>query len=102
MPKITRFFGFGAAFSVVMGGIFLLLWTAMVNKADIYIGILERDSDQIHAAWWFESDAGFATTDQFEWRYRVFTEGGHFRLVNVNAASREQTLAASKRWLEKN
>ena len=34
MPKITRFFGFGAAFSIVMGGIFLLLWTSMVNKAD--------------------------------------------------------------------
>ncbi len=72
-----------------------------IDQTPIYIGILERDSDQIHAAWWFESDNGFATNDQFEWRYRVFTEGGHFRLVNVNAASREQVLAASKRWLEK-
>ena len=38
MPKITRFFGFGAAFSGVMGGIFLLLWTSMVNKADAAFG----------------------------------------------------------------
>ncbi len=34
MPQTTRFFGFGAAFSVVMGSIFLVLWTSMVNKAD--------------------------------------------------------------------
>ena len=73
-----------------------------LGKTDIYMGILERDGDKIYAAWWFESDDGFATIDQFEWRYRVFTEGVHFRLVNVNAANREQTLAATKRWLNKN
>jgi exosortase N len=72
-----------------------------VGQTSIYIGILEGDGDHIHAAWWFESDDGFATIDQFSWRYRVFTEGAHFRLVNVNAASREQALAAAKRWLDK-
>ncbi len=71
-----------------------------VGQTTIYIGILERDGDQIHAAWWFESDDGFATIDQFKWRYRFFTEGSHFRLVNINAASREQALAAAKWWLE--
>jgi exosortase N len=71
-----------------------------IGEIPVYIGILQRDTDQIHAVWWFESD-NFATSDQMAWRYRVFTEGASFRLVNVNAASREQALAASKRWLKR-
>jgi exosortase N len=71
-----------------------------VGKIPVYIGVLQRDTDQIHAVWWFESDK-FATNDQVSWRYRAYTEGSLFRLVNVNAASRERALAAAKRWLEK-
>jgi exosortase N len=69
-----------------------------IGETPIYIGILQRDTDQIHATWWFESDR-FATNDQISWRYRFFTEGSSFRLVNVNAATRERVLAASKQWL---
>jgi exosortase N len=70
-----------------------------IGKIPVYIGILQRNTDQIHAVWWFESD-NFATSDQIAWRYRAFTEESSFRLVNVNAASREQALAAAKQWLE--
>jgi exosortase N len=70
----------------------------MIGKTPVYIGILQRDTDQIHAVWWFESDS-FATSDQIAWRYRAFTEGASFRLVNVNAVSRERALAAAKQWL---
>jgi exosortase N len=69
-----------------------------IGNTPVYIGILQRDTDQIHAVWWFESD-NFATNDQIEWRFRAFTEGSSFRVVNVNAASRERALAAAKRWL---
>jgi exosortase N len=72
---------------------------AQIGEIPVYIGILQRDTDQIHAVWWFESD-NLATNDQIEWRFRAYTEGSYFRLVNVNAASRERALAASKRWLE--
>ena len=71
-----------------------------MGETPIYIGILQRDTDQIHATWWFESD-NFATNDQIEWRYRFFTEGSSFRLVNVNAASRERVLTATRLWLKK-
>ena len=71
-----------------------------IGETPIYIGILQRDTDQIYATWWFESD-NFATNDQIEWRYRFFTEGSSFRLVNVNAASRERVLAATRLWLKK-
>ena len=71
-----------------------------MGEIPIYIGILQRDTDQIHATWWFESD-NFATNDQIEWRYRFFTEGSSFRLVNVNAASRERVLTATRLWLKK-
>jgi exosortase N len=72
----------------------------MIGNSSVYIGVLQRDNDQIHAIWWFESD-NFATSDQIAWRYRAFTEGAHFRLVNVNAASKEEALEAAKRWLRK-
>jgi exosortase N len=71
-----------------------------IGKIPVYIGILQRDTDQIYAVWWFESD-NFATNDQISWRYRAYTEGSSFRLVNVNAASRERVLAVAKRWLKK-
>ncbi len=70
----------------------------MIGETAVYIGVLQRDTDQIYAVWWFESDS-FATSDQIEWRFRAFTEGSSFRLVNVNAASRERVLATAKRWL---
>ena len=72
----------------------------MIGKTSVYLGILQRESDQIHAIWWFESD-NFATSDQIAWRYRALTEGSHFRLVNVNAASKEQVVVAAKKWLGK-
>jgi exosortase N len=71
----------------------------MIGTTSVYMGVLQRESDQIHAIWWFESD-NFATSDQIAWRYRALTEGSYFRLVNVNAASKEQVLEAAKRWLE--
>jgi exosortase N len=72
----------------------------MIGNTSVYMGVLQRDTDQIHAIWWFESD-NFATSDQIAWRYRTFTEGAHFRLVNVNAASKEEAVEAAKRWLMK-
>jgi exosortase N len=72
----------------------------MIENTSVYMGVLQRDTDQIHAIWWFESD-NFATSDQIAWRYRTFTEGSHFRLVNVNAASKKEAVEAAKRWLKK-
>jgi exosortase N len=72
----------------------------MIGHTSVYMGVLQRGADQIHAVWWFESD-NFATSDQIAWRYRAFTEGSHFRLVNVNAASKEEVVEAAKRWLRK-
>jgi exosortase N len=72
----------------------------MIGNTSVYLGVLQRDTDQIHAIWWFESDS-FATSDQIAWRYRAFTEGSHFRLVNVNAASKEDAMEAAKQWLKK-
>jgi exosortase N len=71
-----------------------------IGNTSVYMGVLHRDTDQIHAIWWFESD-NFATSDQIAWRYRAFTEGSHFRLVNVNAASKEEAVEAAKQWLKK-
>jgi exosortase N len=71
-----------------------------IGNIPVYIGVLQRETEQIHAIWWFESD-NFATSDQIAWRYRAITEGSHFRLVNVNTVSKEGAVKAAKQWLAK-
>lgn len=57
-----------------------------IGASDIYTGILAKGDSLIHTAWWFENERGERTIEQKTWRWAAFTEGSHFRLVNVNAA----------------
>ena len=67
------------------GFVFKQIEQKRIGKADIYTGILTKGDSTIHAAWWFENERGERTIEQSRWRWSVFTEGAHFRLVNVNA-----------------
>jgi exosortase N len=84
------------------GYVFKQIERVTVAQIPIYVGILVKDSSQIHTAWWFENESGFATTDQIEWRWRSITEGGNFRLVNVNAESRTAVVSRAEEWLFSN
>ena len=67
------------------GFVFKQIEKKRIGKADIYTGILAKGDSTIYAAWWFENERGERTIEQSRWRWSVFTEGAHFRLVNVNA-----------------
>ena len=81
------------------GFVFQKIEKIKVNNAEIYTGILTKDNSTMYTAWWFENEWGERTVDQIVWRWATFTEGcypktsgGHFRLVNVNAANRGQLM----------
>ena len=70
-----------------------------LGATEIYTGILEKDTHQIHAAWWFSDGRGVNTIDQTTWRWAAFTEGSVFNLVNVNAESEQQVLDLANAFL---
>jgi exosortase N len=57
-----------------------------IGATEIYTGILAKGDSTLHTAWWFENEQGERTIEQKTWRWASFTEGVHFRLVNVSAA----------------
>lgn len=63
-----------------------------IGKSEVYTGILAKGDSTIHTAWWFENERGERTIEQKAWRWAVFTEGAHFRLVNINAVNADAVL----------
>jgi exosortase N len=57
---------------------------------EIYTGLLVKDSELIHTAWWYEG-GNHQTIKQLEWRWQMLKSGKAYHLVNMNTES-EQTL----------
>lgn len=63
-----------------------------IGNSEVYTGILAKGDSTIYTAWWFENERGERTIEQKTWRWAVFTEGAHFRLVNINAVNADAVL----------
>lgn len=67
-----------------------------VEEREIYTGLLARNQEILHTAWWY-SDGEMETIDQFTWRGRMLTNNRKFCLVNVTAPTEallQQTVIA--------
>lgn len=58
------------------------------GKYEIYTAVLEKNTDRIYAAWWFDNGQ-LKTVDQIEWRWDAARGNGPFYLINVNTADRK-------------
>jgi hypothetical protein len=68
-----------------------------VGDKNIYSGILKKDQDELHTAWWY-TDGTTYTIDQYTWRSEMMKNGKRFCLINVTAKD-EATLMANIRKL---
>lgn len=59
----------------------------MVKGIEIYTGTLEKGSDKLYAAWWFDNGK-LKTINPLRWRWAAAKGGAPFHLVNVNTAVR--------------
>lgn len=59
-----------------------------IKGTEIYTGILQKGSDRIYSAWWFDNGT-HRTTDQWDWRWRMLRGEKGFCLVNVNVNRKE-------------
>ena len=55
----------------------------------VYTAVLKKESDEIHAAWWFEN-ATTQTPYESVWRSKSFPGNGGFYMINVNCEEREE------------
>jgi exosortase N len=64
-----------------------------IHGTEIYTGILQKGSDRIYSAWWFDNGS-HRTTDQWDWRWRMLRGEKGFCLVNVNVNREEELKGA--------
>jgi exosortase N len=57
-----------------------------ISGVEVYTGTLEKGTDKIYAAWWFDN-GHIKTINQLQWRWPSMIDGKHpFYLVNVNTS----------------
>lgn len=56
-----------------------------LQDKEIYVGVLVKDKNKIHTAWWYESN-NQQTINQLEWRWDAMNSGKTYHLVNMNAS----------------
>lgn len=82
------------------GYVFKSINQRTVDGIEIYTGILTKDNEQIHAAWWFDNGK-HQTINQLSWRWKVLQGEPEFSLVNINATSEHLLLCEVKQVLGK-
>lgn len=59
-----------------------------IGNNTVYAGLLVKDKDTLHTAWWYENGL-HKTISQTNWRWRVMRGEEKFYLVNVSAENEE-------------
>ena len=56
---------------------------------DIYTAVLQKDSDELHTAWWYENGEE-QTTNEWDWRWADLQGKKGFYLLNISSTGREE------------
>jgi exosortase N len=72
--------------------------TEKLEGKEIYTGILEKDTDKIYTAWWFDN-GNCKTIAHTEWRFKSMKGEGEFVLININASTEKELKELSKKFL---
>ncbi len=64
------------------------VWEATDGKTHYYAGLLEKGSDQLYTAWWYDNGQT-RTISQTRWRWLDLGGAAGFSLVNVTARDKE-------------
>jgi len=70
---------------------FKKLETLNLDGQMIYTSCLEKGSDKLYTAWWYDNGK-LQTISQFDWRWESFRHNSPWVLVNVTADSRQELL----------
>ena len=73
--------------------------TLKLGKHTIYHANLEKDTDRLYTAWWYDSGP-HKTIDEWSWRWATFYKKRQYRLVNITANDQASLLAEVGLWLE--
>ncbi len=76
---------------------FKQITTQVIGGREVYTGILQKDTERIYTAWWFDNGTT-QTIRQLDWRWEMMRGGKNFCLVNVSVNKPEE-LAAAATWL---
>lgn len=66
---------------------------------EIYTGVLQKDSDKLYTAWWFDKGQT-KTISHAQWRWKAFRESTQFNLINVTAATEAELQENTKTLLQ--
>lgn len=62
---------------------------ARVNEVSIMTAVLEKDSIQLHTAWWYESPNSERVIGELNWRLEMMKTGTPYTIVNVSSVTEE-------------